>query len=337
MAKVRVAFLGTGKFMSAHAQRLAPHPEVEICALCDVDAHIANTFIENHLKDYTPRPAVFTAPARMYAEAAPDAVFIATPHTLHFEHGMQALAAGCHIYMEKPMVTSLDHAYRLAAEVENAGKVLVVGYNSTCTPQFGYLRQLIRDKTLGPLEMVSGFLSQDWLRLTTGRWRQDPALSGGGQAYDSGAHLLASLCWSVDAEVDSVFAFVDKHGTAVDINSCLAIRFDNGVLAAIAISGNCPPAGTHMSFMFDGGRVDINGWTGSWIKVWKGREEMPAPPITPDMGFESPDHNFIDAILGRAAPRTGPHCGIIQSQLMDAVYESARTGKPASPKKQQHA
>ena len=49
------------------------------------------------------------------------------------------------------------------------------------------------------------------------------------------------------------------------------------------------------------------------------------------MGAPSPDHNFIDAILGRAEPRTSVKNGIIQSQLMDAIYESQRTGKPARP------
>ena len=47
----------------------------------------------------------------------------------------------------------------------------------------------------------------------------------------------------------------------------------------------------------------------------------------------NPDDNFIDAILGRAEPRTTPTNGIIQSELMDAIYESARTGQPARPKK----
>ena len=51
------------------------------------------------------------------------------------------------------------------------------------------------------------------------------------------------------------------------------------------------------------------------------------------MNAGNPDDNFIDAILGRAEPRTTPANGIIQSELMDAIYESARTGQPARPKK----
>ena len=330
--KVRFALLGCGGMMGGHARQLKAHPDVELVALCDVSEEKVKDFAAKHLADSTHRPGFFTDPAAMYAKSSPGAVLISTPHTLHYAQGVQALEAGCHVYMEKPMVTSLEHAYLLAEKVQKTGKVFVIGYNTPCSPEFSYLRRLIREKTLGKLELVTGFLSQDWLRFTTGLWRQDPALSGGGQAYDSGAHLFNSLCWSVESDVQEVFAFVDNHGAKVDINSVASIRFANGVLANITIGGNCPGGGSFMAFIFDGGRVEIDGWGGGWIKVWKGAEQIKYPPITPEMGAPSPIHNFIDAILGRADPRTNPRNGIIQSQLMDAIYESQRTGRPARPK-----
>jgi predicted dehydrogenase len=218
--------------------------------------------------------------------------------------------------------------------VKKTGRIFVVGYNTPCSGEFIYLRELIRNKTLGKLELVTGFISQDWLRGTTGMWRQNPALSGGGQAYDSGAHLFNSLCWSVESDIAEVFSFVDRHGSQVDINSVSTIKFTNGVLANITIGGNCPGGGSHMAFIFDGGRVEIDGWGAGWINVWKGSEKVKYPAITAEMGAPSPDHNFIDAILGRAEPRTSARNGIIQSQLMDAIYESERTGQAAQPKRQ---
>ncbi len=314
---VRVALLGCGGMMGAHAGRLRGIPEAEIVALCDTAPAITEAFATTHLAGAT-APAHFT-----------DAVVISTPHTQHFTQGMQALDAGCHVYMEKPMVTALAHAYALDERVRATGKVFVIGYNTPCSPEFFYLRSLIRDGSLGKLELVTGYLSQDWLKLTTGLWRQEPALSGGGQAYDSGAHLFNSLCWSVEAEVAEVFAFVDNHGTAVDINSVTSIRFVNGVLANITIGGNCPGCGSFLAFIFDNGRVEIDGWGGAWIKVWQGADQVKYPPIAPALGAPSPMHNFIDSILGRTEPRTGPRNGIIQSQLMDAIYASQRTGLPA--------
>jgi predicted dehydrogenase len=331
MAKVKIAFLGTGGFMGAHAQRLKAHPDAQIVALCDLSMEQTKKFELAHLNDYRPSPQLFTDPAKMYAEAKPDAVIIATPHTLHFQHGMQALDAGLHVYMEKPMVTSAGDAHTLAAKATEKGKIVVVGYNTPCSPEFNYLRDVIRTKKLGKLELVMGYLSQDWRRLTTGLWRQKPELSGGGQAYDSGAHLLNSLVWSVESNIAEVFAFLDNVGTPVDINSSINIKFENGVMASIVVSGNCPANGAFMTFIFDGGKIDIDGWSGTWIKVWQGGQELKYPPITGKP--QTPDDNFIDAILGRAEPATSPANGIIQSELMDAIYESGKTGQVARPKR----
>lgn len=331
-SKIRVAILGCGGMAGAHAGRMKHHPEVEIVALCDVSEAVVASFIERNLKDYPTKPAIFTDPAVMYAKAKPEAVCIITPHTMHFDHGMQALAAGCHVLMEKPMVTSSEQAHRLTKAAKEKGKVFVIGYNTPCTPEFAYLRDRIRDRTFGKLELVSGWLSQDWMRLTKGSWRQKPELSGGGQAYDSGAHILNSLTWSVESDISEVFAFIDNHGTQVDINASINIRFTNGVLASIVVGGNCPADGCTMHFLFEKGRVDIDGWGGSWINVFE--PEKVKYPAIPGKA-QSPNDNFVDAIRGRAEPRTTPSNGIVQSELMDAIYESARTGKPARPKRAQ--
>jgi predicted dehydrogenase len=329
--KVRLAFLGCGGMMGVHAQRLRDHPDVEIVGLCDVSEDRIKAFQSAHLP--AAAPLHFIDPADMYRKLAPDAVLISTPHTQHFGQGVQALAAGCHVFMEKPMVTSLNDAYALEEQVRKSGKIFVIGYNTSCSPEFHYLRETIRAKSLGKLELVTGFLSQNWMRGTAGQWRQDPALSGGGQAYDSGAHIFNSLCWSVEKDVEEVFAFVDNHGTQVDINSVSSIRFADGVMANITVSGNSPGGGRFMAFIFDGGRIEIDGWGATWINVWKGDQQVKYPPITAEMGALSPDNNFIDAVLGRAEPKTSVRNGVIQSQLMDAIYESQRTGKPARPKR----
>ena len=332
MSQVRLAMIGCGGNSSGHARVMNQNPDVQIVATCDVNTEISNSYIDRNLSDLEPRPQAFDNLDLMLAETAPNAVLISTPHTLHFEQGMKALEAGCHVFIEKPMVTDADDAYTLAAKVEETGKVLVIGYNTPCTANFYYLREQIRNQSLGKLELIIGYLSQNWKRGTAGAWRQNPALSGGGQAYDSGAHLLNSLCWSVENNVAEVFAFIDNHGTQVDINSSINVHFESGVFASIVVSGNCPSDSSHMTYIFDGGRIDIDGWGGGWIKVFEGSKQIENPPITEEMNAGGPDKNFIDAIMGRAEPRTTPLNGIIQSELMDAIYESGRTGQPAKPK-----
>ena len=313
MSKIRFAMIGCGGNSSGHARRLNEHPDAQIIATCDVNTEIANGYIDRNLPELEPRPGAYDDIDKMLAETKPDAVLISTPHTLHFEQGMKALNAGCHVFMEKPMVTAAEDAYTIAEKVKETGKVFVVGYNTPCSANFYYLRETIRNKTLGKLELVTGYITQDWLRATKGAWRQVPELSGGGQAYDSGAHLLNSLCWSVESNIDEVFAFIDNCGAAVDINSSINVRFENGVLAGIVISGNCPsPGGTHMAFIFDDGRIEVDGWGGGWIRVFEGNKQIENPPITPEMSAGPADYNFIDAILGRAETRTSAVNGIIQ-------------------------
>jgi len=328
MAELRIGIIGCGGMGGVHARRLKAMVEVEVAALCDLTTEIAGAFRQQHFGDAGKDIPVYAGSAALYAGTALDAVVIATPHTLHFAQGMEALDHGCHVLMEKPMVTRAADAYALAARVKESGKVFTIGYNTPCTPAFGYLREKIRSNAFGKLELVTGYLSQWWMKATVGKWRQDPNFSGGGQAYDSGAHLMNSLVWSVESRPAEVFAFVDNHGTAVDINSVIAIRFENGVMASLCISGNCPAAAGPMSFLFDNGRVDIDGWGGSWLDVFvKGEPESPELPKLDG----TPDRNFVDSVLGRCVPLTSPLNGIYHTEIMDAIYRAATTGRAVKP------
>lgn len=328
MAKIRVGIWGCGGYSGAHARRFAANNDVQVAALCSRSQANMEGLVARRLSAVEPCPAFFTDPAEMLAEANLDAVAIVTPHTLHFEHAMMALDAGCHVLVEKPMVTKTADAVALERKVGETGKAMVVCYNTAFTLPCQYVRNAVRTGSFGRLEMVTGYLSQDWKRLTSGMWRHDPSLSGGGQAYDSGAHMLNTVCWAVESRARDVMAFMDCQDDTVDINSAIAIRFDNGVLASLAVGGNCPTDGSHMSFLFDGGRIDVDGWKGEWIRAWKGQEEVSDLPEC--AGEADPNTNFIDAIMGRSEPLCTARNGVVQCELMDAIYESAATGKPVS-------
>jgi predicted dehydrogenase len=227
------------------------------------------------------------------------------------------------------MVTDSAQAHDLARRVEAAAKILVIGYNTPSCPEFTFLREAIRDQRFGKLELVTGFISQNWKKATAGKWRQLPELSGGGQAYDSGAHLFNSLVWSVEAPVEEVYARIDHQETKVDINSVASIRFENGVMAAITIGGNSASTGAHMAFIFERGLVEINGWFGDWIRIQAHGKPVKYPEIVGEP--LTPMRNFILSIQGHDTPRTGPLNGIHQAELMDAIYASARLNRPVRP------
>ena len=325
MDTIKVAILGCGGMAGAHAQRLRERENVELVALCDVNEEITSAFRERWFGGVEPQAALFTDAATMYAKAKPDAVVIVTPHTQHFAQAKQALEAGCHVLLEKPMVTDSKDAYALEKIVKSSGKIFVVGYNTPCKPTLHYIRDVINSGELGELEVVSGWMSQNWKEATVGKWRQDPALSGGGMLYDSGAHILNSLIWTVEQPVESVQAFVDNSDTAVDINGIINVRFNNGIFASISIDGNCIAAGAGLIYLFKNGRIEFDGWSGSWLRAWKGTDELQDLP-TADNSFTSTG-NFIDSILGHATPAAGARNGVLQSELMDAIYQSADSGQ----------
>ena len=236
--------------------------------------------------------------------------------------------------VEKPMVTTVKHALEIRKKVRETGKILAIGYKTPAMASFKHLRKIISDRRFGRLQLINGYLCQDWLNNTRGMWRQDPLVSGGGQAYDSGAHILNSLTWSVKSIPTEVYAMIDTCGLEVDVNSVIAVRFENGVLANIAIGGNTASkggsGGTHMVYLFERGRVEIDGWRGSWIEVFdeKGPVELDADSLRSEL----PTNNFVAAILGLEEPATDVEDGVLQSLLMESLYRSAQTGTVIRPK-----
>jgi predicted dehydrogenase len=312
-------------YSGAHARRLRARTEVRIAALCSRTEASARTLIERRLADYSPTPSLYTSTSEMYGRESLDAVVIVTPHDLHYRQAVEALEAGCHVLVEKPMTTTADDARSLVRMSEEKGRVVGVCYDPLYTAALACVREAVRSGRLGRLEMVTGYLCQDWKRLTMGSWRHDPARAGGGQAMDSGAHLLASLCWSVGSPPREVFALLDRQDEGVDVNSATVIRFENRVLATIAVGGNSPGDGSHMSFVFDGGRIDVDGWRGRWVRVYRGTEEEPQRPESLP---SSPDDNFVGAILDGAEPICTARDGLAVAELLDALYRSAASGEP---------
>ncbi len=311
----------------AHAGRLNDLGDaVNVVALCDVNTEITKGFAERHFKETAHTPAHYADAAAMYAESNLDGVIIISPHTLHYAHACQALDAGVHLLLEKPMVTNVQDAYALRDKAVASGKTMLIGYNTPCTPILNFIKNAIANGRFGTLEMVNGYLSQNWMKGTMGTWRQNPALSGGGQAYDSGAHLLCSLVWSVASSPKMVSAFTENFDTEVDINSVINIRFENNVLASIAVSGNCISSGSDMVFIFDNARVQIDPWSGGSIKAWDKDGEIDIEKEI-EGAYVNPTHHFVNVLTGVSEPCNTPENGVHQSELMDAIYESANTGR----------
>ena len=135
-----------------------------------------------------------------------DIVDIDTPNDLHFEMAMAAIAAGKHVYCEKPLTNDAKEAFAMAEAAEKAGVITMVGFNYIKNPVQTLARRLVADGEIGALSYYRGSFSADFL----GRpeipfsWRNDKAQAGSGVIGDIGAHCFAYLRHLVDQPVVEV-------------------------------------------------------------------------------------------------------------------------------------
>ncbi|HEY3365243.1 MAG TPA: Gfo/Idh/MocA family oxidoreductase [Symbiobacteriaceae bacterium] len=227
---VRVGVIGVGNMGSHHARILSSLPGAELAGVCDADRTRAEAVA---LRNDT---RAFTTPADLLASV--EAVVVAVPTEQHAEVGSQALAAGCHVLMEKPLAHDLPAARALCEQAGRAGRLIMTGYVERFNPAVARLKELLPGEELlylsftrvGPepprsgstgvildlaihdLDLLTHLSGQAVVRtvaLAAGNGRQDTAslsflLSGGGLA-----HVTAN--WLTPYKVREVQAATPSH------------------------------------------------------------------------------------------------------------------------------
>jgi len=317
--KVRIGFIGAGGMARTHMKWLADIPEAEVVAFADPSTEA----IERMHAAYpeTIGLPVFTDYHEMLESVEMDAVEINTPHTQHYQQAMDVLAAGKHLLIEKPMVCSVPQARDLIRARGN--KVLMVSYQRHLQGPYIYIREQIQKGVIGEVQYVAALQSQGWLRGVRGTWRQQKALSGGGQINDSGSHLVDILLWTTGLTAESVFAYMRNYDTEVDIDSALSLRFTNGAQGTISIVGDSPMWWEEFSVWGSKGAVLYRN--GKILQRTQETEMVEVGELPPS---STPDRNFVDAILGRDEVRAPAECGLRVIELTEAAWKSAELGLP---------
>jgi predicted dehydrogenase len=325
--RLRFALVGCGGMGQYHSRHLVEIPEIEVVALCDIVKGKCLKCCKEFFGPKGFKPAVYTDYHKLIAKESLDAVILVTPHTLHYPHAKAALQKGLHVLSEKPMVTNTEHARELVALAEARGRLLAVAFQAPVSGEFAYISELIRRGDLGRIELVDAHVAQRWKESTKGTWRQDPKLSGGGQLYDSGAHMLNAMMWLVDSPVKRVFAIADFSGTKVDINGTVSVLFENGTLGSVACLGNATMQGESGVKVYGTGGTIFTGIWGEKLEHYDKAGEKVVYPYVPYKTVP-PERNFVDALLGNDTLRCPGRYGILLAELMDAIYESIATGRP---------
>ncbi len=320
---IKVGIIGCGGMSWHHLQLLLEIPEIQIKGLVDIKEEALERLKEKFFEPRNLSPATFSDYREMIDNLNLDGVLILTPHTLHYPQAKYALERGLHVLVEKPMVCDSSHAQELIALAEAKKKVLLIAFPGPFSSQYRYAKEFMRNGKLGEIQFVDGFISQDWLKHARGKWRGDPKLSGGGQLYDSGSHLINSILWLTDLEVIEVSAFMDNKDLDVDVLSSLTVRFGNGVLGSILVSGDC--LCFRHDIMISGTEGVIScGIYGERMDIFQGKRKVELSELPPN---SSPQQNFVNAILNNEEVICPGIYGQRLSELLEAAYRSAKEGR----------
>jgi predicted dehydrogenase len=82
----------------------------------------------------------------------------------------------------------------------------------------------------GELDRDLGTIWESWADNYDGHWKQQPEISGGGFMFDTGAHMMNTVCLLAGSDFDSVSAYMNNHGKPIDIATAVSARLRNGAL-----------------------------------------------------------------------------------------------------------
>lgn len=251
-----------------------------------------------------------------------DAVFIITPHNLHHDHAKICLEAGLDVLLEKPMVMNAAEAISLMDARDRSGKQLVVAFQGGLSPQINYAADLIASGELGELRTVTGMVWQGWKDMTVGKWRQIPEIAGGGFLFDSGAHMLNSVCTLVGEDFATVAAWTDNRGAPVDIDGVVMARLQSGALVTINGCGDCIPGLENEIYLNLTGGVMRTCMYGKRLLVRRaGEAALKAVQGLPKM--RGAWEQFTQVRAGEIENPCPPEVGLRMAKLWDAIVESA--------------
>ena len=322
--KLRVGFIGAGGIAIGHYQRLHATKKAQVVALNEPSKAALKRFCQ-HCEGADSLP-VYKDYRDLLKNETLDAVVVLSPHTVHFEQTSAALAKGLHVLSEKPMVCTIRRAKALIKKAKKADRVLMISYQRHFDPMFRYMRDQIAKGALGKIQYVQAIQCQNWLRGTRGTWRQKLVLSGGGQLNDSGSHLVDIVMWVSGMKVSEVFAKCENFNSEVDINSTLAMKFENGALGSMSVIGNAPAWHEDHTIIGSKGALFLRqGGTEELIQQDAAGKNV---KIKLPKYKKNPDANFVDCILGKDVPQTPPECGLRTIEVTEAAWKSAESGKP---------
>ncbi|NKK78391.1 Gfo/Idh/MocA family protein [Rhizobium leguminosarum] len=320
--KLRLGVIGAGLKAAEYAESWVKMPEIEFAALADTTAASRQRLIDVCLAAGAPKPKGFEDYRQMLAECRGelDIVYVSTPHAFHAEQATAVAEAGLDLFLEKPMVTTVAEAERLIAAQKKSGVTIVTAFQGGLSPLVLDTRRRALAGEFGALIAISGMIWESWSSNYDGHWKQQPDISGGGFMFDTGAHMMNTVCLLANSDFDSVSAYMNNHGRQVDITTAVSARLKNGALATLTAAGEGPPGcASYITFFYSKAIVRIDAW-GGWREISIGRT---AEPREEAEILGNPMKNFLAIREGKMENSGSVEMGLRFARLWDAIKESA--------------
>src|SRR5215469_15072399 len=332
--------IGAGVIATTHAEAITRAPGARLAAVTDTSLESAKRLAE--LSGCAAEPDIDALLARDDV----DIVAVCVPSGLHAEVGVAAAAAGKHLIVEKPIDVTLEAADRLIGAARATGVKLTVISQHRFDPGIVELRRLIEDGALGTL--LLGEASTKWYRsqayYNSGAWRGTWALDGG-SLLNQGIHYLDLLLWSMGPviEVTALFA-TQTHQIEAEDAALAVLRFASGAVGTVVASTAVYPgfaqrleiSGTDGTVVIEDGEIvrcelSVERADPGPRGTAGGRAPSAAAANPAGLGIASHAAqigDLLDAIEEGRPPAVTAEDGRAALEVVCAVYESARHGRP---------
>ena len=259
-----------------------------------------------------------------------DAVFLATPHSLHADQIVAAAAAGKHAFTEKPFALKKADGERAVAAAEAAGIQLGLGHNQRYAPAMAEIKRLIDAGKLGEIHHMEANLSHDGqIGIETWRRSADEAPTGG--IVHFGAHNIDLLSWYA-GEMTEVYGQTATHVLDDDVGAVL-IKFRSGAMGYLAAL-MATPATFYFNVMGDKGWARAQGWLDDaelTVRYIGGEPELVDLPLLDiEAQMRSNDENFAVACEGLEDYLFTSAEMVHTAAVLEAIAQSVKTGTPVA-------
>ncbi|SFP38373.1 Gfo/Idh/MocA family protein [Sphingomonas rubra] len=270
------------------------------------------------------------------------AVYIVLPNGMHREYVERAAKAGKHVLCEKPMANSAAEARSMIAACEQAKVKLMIAYRIQYEPYNQRARRFVQEGTFGRLVGATMTNTQTVAPTGAEQWRHKKALAGGGSLPDIGLYCVNTARFLTAEEPVEVYAEQfsppgDPRYAEVEETVAWTMRFPSNFIAQCLTSYGARDDKSQ-KLNFATATLDMPGayrYRGQQMFVAQNVGEMDERQqvnIPPRNQFAAEIDHMADCILQDRRPRTPGEEGLQDHVVMEAIYESARTGRPVKLK-----